>query len=598
MALPKASSLVLVPHALEMVLSNVTDFNDRNSCSLVCLEFRAAERQTRQQLRLRCTRSRLEQTPLCFSEVRSLDLSSVVPRVTSFELSRSQLHHLGACFPQVRTLTLFSDGCHDWVNRGNLPFKEVWPFLETIIIQEPEPVEAMRRGPSPVWACLGGSQIGLSPLKLAVPGPGLGFALRGVSLKGVSNKELLAFGKTRGAILEALTIELPSQARVSLDYSLLSSNVFPSLKKLSIQDPWDETVEPTSRNRKPALGESLKLPDVTNLSLQLSTAVTAALADMVPTKLLAGSSLRSLHLEFSPQVNLDEPYWPMAMESLFGCKELEKLELVGDSRDFDDNHLRSIFSAIEGSQKLRILHLFRLGGLDNKEDRSLVNNLLEHIAENAPLLTEFDTDLPMDFTSMPVRGRLRRFGCTIDPSVGSQPWAQVSGWNSLEELKFRSNSVAFRISIDCPSLKKVVLARGSRCRGLRVWFMGGHQGLAEVRLVALIAGSARGERAEHCREQLGKMIEALKCLKNLTTLFVKTTTYGTFWDNPFLVKAIGTLPNLRTLCIDTSNSDDGPQGVHTYQFDELLPLRTLEEVQVPYTWGTGLLGFYERFYKH
>jgi hypothetical protein len=133
------SVLDLGSHLLESILSLIEQTEDRDSCFRVCQAFRDAERQTRRRMRLRCIKSQIEQVPMsaCFSAVRMLDISSVLPRQAHFSYSPSQLEHLGRCFPNVRELKIFCDGCHTWFTSGKVPFQAVWPKLETVVVLDP-----------------------------------------------------------------------------------------------------------------------------------------------------------------------------------------------------------------------------------------------------------------------------------------------------------------------------------------------------------------------------------------------------------------------------------------------------------------------------
>jgi hypothetical protein len=133
------SVLNLGSHLLESILSLIEQSKDRDACFRVCQAFRDAERQTRWRMRLRCTKSQIEQVPMsaCFSAVRTLDISSVLPRQAHFSYSPSQLEHLRRCFPNVRELTIFCDGCHTWFSSGKVPFQAVWPKLEAVVVLEP-----------------------------------------------------------------------------------------------------------------------------------------------------------------------------------------------------------------------------------------------------------------------------------------------------------------------------------------------------------------------------------------------------------------------------------------------------------------------------
>lgn len=77
---------------LELVLEKVQETKDKNSGSLVCKEFKDAERQTRKHLRLGCLRKEVKLMPSCFQAVTDLDLSSVLPQFfTKFPYSVTQL---------------------------------------------------------------------------------------------------------------------------------------------------------------------------------------------------------------------------------------------------------------------------------------------------------------------------------------------------------------------------------------------------------------------------------------------------------------------------------------------------------------------------
>lgn len=236
---------------LELVLEKVQEISDRNSCSLVCRDFRDAERQTRKQLRLRCIRKQIGSTPSCFGAVTHLDLSSVVPRcLTIFAYSASQLAHLGRCFPNVQMLTLFGDGCQAWLSSGRLPFEGIWPNLDVVTVLRPVqnlPNRADLRAAcaahhmhaekyGEVVVSLANHTVSKGPLvfkNLRKAPSGVGLPLKELGLMFPGDSELKELANRNAADLDTLDLELLGRP-FSLDLSVLSSTIFPALRNLSV----------------------------------------------------------------------------------------------------------------------------------------------------------------------------------------------------------------------------------------------------------------------------------------------------------------------------------------------------------------------------
>jgi hypothetical protein len=126
------SILDLGQNLLENVMCRLSRVQDSNSAALVCFEFREAERCTRVELQLRCTRLLLVGVSSCFKNVRKLDLSRLLARRSYFAFSSLQLKALKAAVPEVSELVVHDDGCHDVTQLRR--FAPTWPSLKQVTV--------------------------------------------------------------------------------------------------------------------------------------------------------------------------------------------------------------------------------------------------------------------------------------------------------------------------------------------------------------------------------------------------------------------------------------------------------------------------------
>jgi hypothetical protein len=317
--------LDLGSHLLESILSLIEQTEDRDSCFRVCQAFRDAERQTRgRRMRLRCTKSQIEQVPMsaCFLAVRMLDISSVLPRQAHLSYSPSQLEHLGRCFPNVRELTIFCDGCHTWFSSGKVPFQAVWPKLETIVALEP----TANHDPDDVEDLDPEVDLGLAPLASSihistdntygVKGPLVvtnmskmgsgsrrlnGLHLKEVHLNGVDKAVLDELAEMDVSGLETLEVEIDREEAFPFHLELLSVGSFQSLHTLTISKTgWVKTLDPpgfvfTDANTAFLLSG---LPRLTALSLDLIAFLDCELTTL-PFSQSVAENLRKLEVRIS-----------------------------------------------------------------------------------------------------------------------------------------------------------------------------------------------------------------------------------------------------------------------------------------------------------
>lgn len=573
----QTSTLRMEQQALEIILTRITDLQDRNSCSLVCRVFRAAERQTRQHLRLRCTRSTLEQAPTCFPEVSSLDLSSVVPKFVEFAPSPSQLQHLGTCFPYVQTLTLFSDGCPEWLNDGDAPFLRTWPHLRTIIVKEPDPCLTESYYSIGSWPALGGAEVGLGPLSLSVAHPEPGVMLKEVSLLEVGTAELRAFAEGSTAGLEKLSIDMGSRTPTSHDLDLSSLSVLSSLQELSLDSFDCYKLAPIQNPLQP-------FSSLTSLSLRAPMSMTQSLLHILVTATSA-KRLQTLRIDWSRSRKV-EPQQTFDLTSLHHLEALKHFELKKGRQLFGNAVLKSILSIVNGAPKLTVLRLYSFQHL---KDDELHNRDILFDRLTMRELVEVDMDIPIaDPDHMFMEGKVQKYGCKLQPIPFL--WCIFAGWDTLQDLTLHVKFGKMWLSIGCPSLRKLKLVLSPDVSQLR--FVGPHSTLVEVEL------KMREARVRKEGAHLAAMIKSLQKLTNLTRLCITAKPESIERYNSAVTKSIAALPTLKKLVIQMKVPEEVQDTDFVHSLNELQHSNRLVEVQVPFEWDPMLSKLYDRLYGH
>lgn len=595
----------------ELVLANVEDSRDRNACSLVCRDARVAERQTRQRLRLRCTKRQIELLPNCFTAIKHLDLSYVLPKQGNFEFSASQLTHLGECFPEVETLIFFCDGVNDWAKSGEPPFLGIWSRLKEIAVKFPEERNRNDDILDPSAAPL----LSICPhfgkplvFALTAEPSALRLRLKELHLQFLSEEELQRLAQMDLSQTETLRFGFSFIDPLALLREVLSPAKLPVVQTLEL---WyaddcteeDDEEDPTTRCTGARLGELLScIPPVRSLSI---TICEESLISSIPLCPALAVSLRHLEIDLSELLWMDQPAFDFSPIS--SCRGLESLSLnLGRVHVSDTSVKLDICSIANKCSRLKSLALRSLGDVRRDEgtrfleclaleasptlvDIKLLFRVYTHAASVKVLSTPFK----------PFSQSLRSLACHLSTLVGTK--SLFRGWDCLEHLTLRWDPCSSeggsntKIKIACPSLKSFTFVFSSR---VKLEFKGSHEHLTKV----VLKRSRRKDDNPHeaiygkaMVQQLVKLAETIKSLGSVTSLSVEGNFEGDFDEDeyldPQLTEALASITSLRVLKL-------GAKSTKRLHFEPLLACPSLVEVDLEAGLANSLLDAYEELYSH
>ncbi|GAQ83663.1 hypothetical protein KFL_001570020 [Klebsormidium nitens] len=406
---------------LELVLAKLLDAKVRDSCSLVCRAFRAAERRTRHSLRLHCMKRQIEHTPTCFQWVTSLDISDIVPRDRgASRCTFEQFSHLGRCFPTVRMVTCY-DG-RNFAGTGPLPFGGVWPDLQEVLFKDVScPVDEDQA--SSLLERAGRGPLIVTDLHKP-PNPGrVGLLLKEVHfVQFVGDSLLKALANASLSSLETINLQLENSCSLYLLLQVLSVESCPWLRTLNLEVlTWgDDSDSESTDEDKPEL-------------------FTDANLGMLFAQLPLLTALEQLSLFGLSDVSLD--WFCRQLTSILGdCRNLRSLyvDLWCEEGEISHQEAKVVLESIAKAAPPTLTHL------------NLTNSRVIPVPSGRRIF-----ELGTAF--WPFNQLLTRLDCSFFASAERK--YRFTGWDRLEHLTLGRESVVGLLSygtqlvIVCPSLK-------------------------------------------------------------------------------------------------------------------------------------------------
>lgn len=590
---------------LEVVLEKVEDTKDRNLCSLVCRDFRDAERQTRRYLRLRCLRKHIKLVPSCFGAVTHLDLSSVFPQFArGFPYSLSQLKCLGERFPNVRSLTFFSDGCQAWLKNKRLPFGGTWSMLERVSVLQPGNCTSKNNDEAfGVFGRIVQEPLILKPRRSftsAKDGQQCGVALRVAQLSSAGQLELEELAKADVIDLDVLSFHLP-EVPAPPDLSILSSKKFAALKDISVEGNFHQHRDSSfTEDNLEALLHSL--PSFTSSLRLCIQIVSPPHLSRFPLHSELAARLRNLSIRLVRNARV--PRTMVDLSPILECSLLEHLELAASSVFKVDTH-RDILVAVVG--KCRALRSLKL---DLWESTSLLTQTKDlspffeqTMTASSASLTEIGilsklSTIQVNLLSLfsPLMSQVTSFSCGFMAAshLGGESY-QIVGWHLLTHLSITLDGFSGPFCVDCPNLQSLKLDGVPKTLA----FGCAHTQLATIHLCIQDAyGSRKPDRHQ--------IVEELQKLRSLTSLSIDDLSVSAiFWSDEKVVEAIAAMPFLKKLAVSCNPGEYAsryflPPTFHqdlTMHFDRLLASPSLTELCVDEPpMERSLEGVYEKLY--
>jgi hypothetical protein len=444
------SILDLGQNLLENLMCRLSRVQDRNSAALVCSEFRDAERCTRIELQLRCTRLLLVAVPSCFKNVRKLDLSRLLARRSYFAFSPLQLEALKAAFPEVSELVVHDDGCHDIAQLRH--FASTWPSLKQVTVvgvSAAFPEQARSQGLSAlsvegplVYTYLEGADWVTSWKPADSPMDRNHFHFLKEGCLGVDRQTLLELvaAKPEGLVKLRLHVS-PDQC-----FSGICLADLPSLSDLSLF--LNEEPVPLETILEDLLSP-INDPKVLNLAVIFSI-------QSLPLNKSLRRSLKQLN------ISVGFPLSDQVFEELSKLEGLEVLRLCHMSRS-----IPKVWIALPAFHKLNTLELSSLNTAletSSSELHSLLDSLDKHaksltelVITCSILLVDGQPNVLGHFERL--AGKLRKLTCNV-VAMGNHGVLSLVGWPLLEELHITLHAAnASQLLLDghCSSLSSLHL---------------------------------------------------------------------------------------------------------------------------------------------